>query len=103
QAREALADLRQHVEAAGAGHADVGNDHVGLLLAQAAEQAVRAVEALGGQAALLQGLFQHPADGAIVIDDPDGFAVAHGVAPCSSGRMMANSVWPGWLSHSTRP
>jgi hypothetical protein len=30
-------------------------------------------EALEGDALAGQGLFQHPADGAIVVDDPDGF------------------------------
>ena len=72
QARMQFADLRQQVEAAGAGHADIGDDHVRLLPAEAADHAVGAVEAHRGHAFLLQGLFQYPADGAVVVDDPDG-------------------------------
>ena len=72
QARMQFADLRQQVEAAGAGHADIGDDHVRLLPAEAADHAVGAVEAHRGHAFLLQGFFQYPADGAVVVDDPDG-------------------------------
>ncbi|MNC44482.1 hypothetical protein D3C75_933880 [compost metagenome] len=82
-----LANPCQKVQAAGAGHADVGNDHVRLLACQAAHHAIGAVEALGGHAFLLQGFFQDPADGAIIVDDPYGFTSAHeAVAPCSRGR-----------------
>lgn len=87
QARVLLTDLCQQVEAAGARHADVGNDHVRLLACQAAHDAIGAIEALGGHAFLLQGFFQDPADGAIIVDDPYGFTSAHeAVAPCSRGR-----------------
>ncbi|MCY1446551.1 hypothetical protein D9M71_631290 [compost metagenome] len=71
QARVQFADLCQQVEAAGAGHADVGNDHVRLLPAEAAEYAVGAIEAQRVHAFLLQGFLQYPADGAVVVDDPD--------------------------------
>ncbi|MNZ60742.1 hypothetical protein D3C78_788160 [compost metagenome] len=104
QARVLVANLCQQVEAAGAGHANVGNDHVRLLPGQAAHHAIGAVEALGGHAFLLQGFFQDPADGAIIVDDPYGFTSAHeAVAPCSSGRKIEKAVWPAWLSHSIRP
>src|SRR5690606_17596544 len=104
QAGVLCTDLRQHVQAAGAGHADIGNDHVRLLAGQATEHAVGAVETLRGESTLLQCLFQHPADGAVVVDDPDSFASVHdGEIPCSSGRTMAKTVRPGWLSNSTSP
>ncbi|MNF85416.1 hypothetical protein D3C84_678090 [compost metagenome] len=93
QARVQLADPRQQFQAAGAGHADVRDDHVRLLPAEVTEHAVGAVEALGGHAFLLQGFFQHPADGAVVVDDPYGFTATHdGVTPCSSGRKIENTV-----------
>ena len=104
QARVHLADSGQQLQAAGARHANVGDDHVRLLTGQATEHAIGAVEALGAHALLLQGLFQDPADGAVVVNDPYGFTAAHvGVAPCSSGRKIENTVLPGWLSHSIRP
>ena len=56
QARVLLADLREHVQAAEAGHADVGDDHIRLLAGEAGQHAVSAVEALRGHAFLLQGL-----------------------------------------------
>ncbi|MNV65228.1 hypothetical protein D3C71_1579160 [compost metagenome] len=88
-----LADLRQQVEATGTGHTDVGNDHVRLLACQTPHDAIGAVEALGGHAFLLQGFFQDPADGAVVVDDPYGFTATHdGVTPCSSGRKIENTV-----------
>ncbi len=93
QARVLLANPRQQVQAAGAGHADVGDDHIGLLASQAAHHPVGAVEALGGHAFLLQGFLQDPADRTVVIDDPDSFTTAHvDGAPCSSGRKIEKVV-----------
>ncbi|MCY1432524.1 hypothetical protein D9M71_485250 [compost metagenome] len=104
QARVQVADLRQQVEATDARHADVRDDHVRLLPGEATEQAVGALETLRVHAFLLQGLFQDPADGPVVVDNPDGFSTAHDEeAPCSSGRKIEKTVWPGWLSHSIRP
>ncbi|MCY1403620.1 hypothetical protein D9M71_188080 [compost metagenome] len=104
QTRVLFANASQQVQATGARHADIGNDHIRLLPSQAAHHAIGTVEALGGHAFLLQGFFQDPADGTVVIDDPDSFTTAHDeVAPCSSGRKIENVVWPGWLSHSIRP
>src|SRR5690606_40683499 len=53
-------------------------------------------------AVLLQGLLQNPADGAVVIDDPDIGGLAHSSSP-GSGRNRVKVVWPGTLSHSMRP
>ncbi|MND82194.1 hypothetical protein D3C80_740170 [compost metagenome] len=104
QTRVLIANLRQQVQTTGTGHADIGDDHVRLLPSQAAHDPVGAVEALGGHAFLLQGFFQDPADGAVIVDDPDSFTTAHeAVAPCSRGRKIEKVVWPGWLSHSIRP
>ncbi len=103
QARMLRANLRQHVEAAGARHADVREDDVRLLGLQRAEHAIGAVETARDHAGLLQGFLQHPADGTVVIDDPDGFVLRHAPVPCSSGRKIEKAVWPGWLSHSISP
>ncbi|MCY1356779.1 hypothetical protein D9M69_432400 [compost metagenome] len=104
QPRVLFANPRQKLQTAGAGHADVGDDHVRLLARQTAHHAIGAVEALRGHAFLLQGFFQDPTDRTVVIDDPHGFTTAHvDVAPCSSGRKIEKVVWPGWLSHSIRP
>ena len=104
QARIKVTNLRQHVETADTGHADVGNDYIRLLPRELRQYAIGTVEALSGHALLLQCFLQNPADGAVIVDNPDSFAAAHAVgAPCSSGRKIENAVCPGWLSHSIRP
>ena len=62
QARVLLADFGEQVQAAGTGHADIGNDHVRLLASQSAHDPIGTVETLCGHAFLLQGFFQDPAD-----------------------------------------
>ena len=70
----------------------------------ATEQAVGAVEARVAMPPCCRAFSSTQRMEAVVVDDPDGFASVHvGAAPWSSGRTMANSVWPGWLSHSTSP
>ena len=62
QARVLFADFGEQVQTAGAGHADIGNDHVRLLASQSAHDPIGTVETLCGHAFLLQGFFQDPAD-----------------------------------------
>src|SRR5690606_31079724 len=103
QTRVQLADIRQQLQAAAAGHADIADQNIGPLLpVQAQQGAVGAVEAGRFHAVLLQGLLQNPADGAVVIDDPDIGGLAHSSSP-GSGRNRVKVVWPGTLSHSMRP
>jgi hypothetical protein len=71
QLRSARAHFVKQVETGPARHADVGDEHIGLAAAQRRERAVGVVEGARGHARLFQGAFEHPADGRIVVDDPD--------------------------------
>ena len=94
-------DFLEQIEAAAAGHADVGHQHVGSVGAQRRNHVVGLVEGLGDHAAALQRLFQNPANGCIVVDQPDLKRFrAHTV---SMGREMTKMVLPGALSNSIRP
>ena len=82
QPRMQLADAGQQLQPAAAGHADIADQHIGPLLpAQPRHGAVGIVETYRLQAILLQGLFQYPADGAIVINDPDIGGWIHSWSP----------------------
>src|SRR5690606_35686586 len=103
QPREQLADAGQQLQSAAAGHADIADQHIGTLLAaQPRHGAVGIVETYRLQAILLQGLFQYPADGAIVINDPDIGGWIHSWSPVM-GRKRVKVVCPGTLSHSISP
>jgi hypothetical protein len=93
--------VAQQVESAAAGHADVGDQHLRHLSAVERRQCfVRRAEALGRDAFTAERLFQHPADGAVVVDDPDGI---HGLPP---GDMLfiilPSSFWPAAASTRSR-
>jgi hypothetical protein len=71
QVRDGGVDLLQQIEAVDAGHADVGQDHVGALALQRLHDADAVGEAGHIHVGLAQRALQHPADGAVVVDDPD--------------------------------
>ena len=71
QSRPLAADLLEQVEAAAAGHADVGHEHVRLLAAERGKHRVGVVERRRLHAALPEGPLEHPADRRVVVDDPD--------------------------------
>jgi len=54
-----------------AGHAHVGDQHVGRVGAERGERGFRGVEGPGHHAVVPQGPFQHPADRGVVVDQPD--------------------------------
>ena len=67
----AVANLGQQLEAAAARHADVGDQHVGSIAAQRGERGVGVIERGRRHASLAQRALEHPADGGIVVDEPD--------------------------------
>ena len=71
QLRSPRAHFIEQVEAGLAGHAHVGDEHVGLAAAQCRERAVGVLERGGRHARLLERALEHPADGGVVVDDPD--------------------------------
>jgi hypothetical protein len=83
-------------------HADVGQHRSGRAAFQFAQCVGRRTEGHARDILAQQGLFQHPADGAVVVDDPDTAWFRHGVQ-VGSGRKMENTVWPGSLSQSMVP
>ena len=79
QIRVVLLDVAQQVEAALARHADVGNHHLRpRAVLESRQHFVGGTEAPGRNVLPTEGLFQHPADGAVVVDDPDRI---HGAKP----------------------
>ena len=94
-------DFLEQVQAAAAGHADIGHEHIGRIAAQRRQDIVGLVEALGRHAAALQRLLQHPANGGVVVDQPD-LQRLH-IHTESIGKEMTNIVLPGALSNSINP
>ncbi len=93
QLRVAGLHLLQQVQAGFAGHADIGQQH-GRRLRRALELGERVAgraEAGVVDALAAEGLLQHPADRAVVIDDPDvvHFRMHHLGARCSARRPAA--------------
>ena len=71
QLRPARADFVEQVESALARHADIGHEHVGFFASQRVQDGFRVFERCRLHAGLFQGAFEHPADGGIVVDEPD--------------------------------
>ncbi|SVK48402.1 Uncharacterized protein conserved in bacteria [Acinetobacter baumannii] len=71
QHRVALFDLLEQRQTIDARHADVGQQHVGSLRGQGFQHVIAAFEGGAAHARAGERTLKHPADGAIVIDDPD--------------------------------
>ena len=74
-------DGLEQFESANAGHADIRDHDVRPLTFQQVGNLIRGVEGLDGHIRLGQGFFQHPADGAVVVDDPHDILSSHGRSP----------------------
>jgi hypothetical protein len=61
----------QQVDAGLAGHAHVGDQHVGCIGAERGERGLRGLEGPGQHAVVPQRPLQHPADRGIIVDQPD--------------------------------
>ncbi len=94
-------NVLEQIQSAASGHADVGHQHIGSVRAQGHQHIVGLIEALGGHAAALQRLLQHPANGGVVVDQPDLQRLR--VHAESMGSEMTKMVRPGALSNSIRP
>ena len=76
--RAGLAHLGQQAQAVHAGHPDVGQDGAGRGFGQLGQGGFGAVKDAGVQVGLGQCLVQHPADGLVVVNDPDKLRAGHG-------------------------
>ncbi len=63
-------DLRAAAPCRFAGHADVGDQHLRLVERERLQHFVRGRERLVGDALARERLLEHPADRAVVVDDP---------------------------------
>jgi len=99
--RVILPDGFEKTDAVNAGHSDVADDRIRDFCFQARQHAFPGLETDGGHAGLGQRTVENPADAPVVVDDPDSRVLSH--SEDSSGRKMIKRVWPGLLSHSTRP
>ncbi len=88
-------DPLHQLQAVHARHADIRDHGIGDLAPQCLQQGLGVVEGAGGEAGLGQGPVQHPAQGGIVVDDPDVFLGAH--ALFSRGSQTVKTVSPGLL------
>ena len=82
----ALLDLGQQLDAGAAGHADVGDEHLRLVVLHGGQHVARVGEAAHGQFLARQCLLQHEADGLVVVNDPDGFHALPAVATLPARR-----------------
>ena len=102
QRRPGVADLLEQLETRLPGHADIGDQHVRGLSAKGVQRRLRGFECARRHAAVAQGSFQHPANGGIVVDEPDAQSLAvHEDSP--SGKSKVKIVRFGSLSNSMRP
>ena len=85
----------QELEARAPRHADVGHQHLGRARGKRIQRFLRRGKRVEGDAFAAERLLDHPADGAVVVDDPDRFHV--------SGSRILNIVRPGRDSNSMTP
>ncbi len=100
QRRARIADAPQQLQSRGARHADVGDEHVGGVAPQRIERRLRGLEGARRHAVVAQRAFQHPADGSVVVDQPDS-QCTHVSSP--RGNSSVNTVRPTSLSNSMMP
>ena len=81
QFRVLIVDARQQVQAVDTGHTYVADDDVRLLGKHALDQLVAIGKALVVDTGLAERAFQHPADRAVIIHDPDFSVSLHGSVP----------------------
>src|SRR5207302_10634179 len=91
----ALLDGLQQLQPRAPGHADIGDEALRRTARERIERLLRGGKRVEGDAFAAERLFDHPADGTIVVDDPDRFHV--------SGSRILNMVRPGRDSNSTTP
>ena len=114
-------DGLQQFQPGGTGHAYIGNQNLRRFRLQRLQGIARTGKTAGGKILARKRFFQHPADGLIVVNDPDRFhicsiplvirntgaiAMPAGNSPPrdqGSGIKILKSVHPGRLSHSITP
>ena len=98
QARMALLDLREQLDARAAGHADVRHEHLRRVIVERDQHVARIGEAADREVFASQRLFQHETDGLVVVNDPDGLhslPSKPNLSFCSSDRARcATGSWP---------
>ena len=97
-----IAQGLQQIETGTARHADVADHHLRLAVRQLGQRLVGRGETLVFDLFARQCFFQHPADGAVIVDDPDRFA-HYCFSMEVSGSMTVKQVRPGSLSNSILP
>ena len=100
--RARIVDALEELEPRGAGHADVGDQDIGRLAPERIERRLRGLEGPRRHAVVAQRPLEHPADGGVVVDEPDTqCASVHGSSP--RGSSSVNTVRPSSLSNSMMP
>jgi hypothetical protein len=85
-------DLREQLDARASGHADVGDEHLRLLVLERREHVARVREAADGELLARQRLLEHEADRLVVVDDPDGLHAIGGAAGVDKGGVRESHV-----------
>jgi hypothetical protein len=102
QRRPGVPDLLEQLETRLTGHADVCYQHIRGLAAKSVQRRLRGFECTRRHTAVTQGSFQHPANGGIVVDEPDAQSLAvHEDSP--SGKSNVKMVRLGSLTNSMIP
>src|SRR3990167_8327219 len=73
----ALMQRLQKIQPRTTGHADIADHHLRYIMAQYAQRIICRREALECDVFACQGFFQHTADRAVIVDNPDRFHFIH--------------------------